>query len=52
MRKLLLGPRLGYGKQSVTLLVSEIRVGKTDIHLTGSNAALANAVAKMKMGTS
>ena len=33
------------------MLVSEIRVGKTDIRLTGANAALANAVAEMKMGT-
>ena len=51
MRELLLDPTLGHGRQLMTLLVSEIRVGKTDICLTGSNATLANAVTEMKMGT-
>ena len=52
MRELLLGPKRGYGKQQVNLLVSEINVGEAEIRFSGTNAALAEAVSEIKMGTS
>lgn len=43
---------LSYGKQLMKLLASKIRVGKTDVTLTGSKGVLAGAVSEMKLGTS
>ena len=52
LRDLLLDPDRGYGKQLLSLLVTEIRVGTTSIQMSGETAALNEAVSKMKMGTS
>jgi len=52
LRDLLLDPGRGYGKQLLSLLVTEIRVGTTSIQMSGETAALNEAVSKMKMGTS
>ena len=52
LRGLLLDPNRGYGKQLLSLLVTEIRVGTVNIQMTGETAALNEAVSKMKMGTS
>ncbi len=52
MRAMLLDTDQGYGKQLLKLLVSEIRVGTTDVTLTGSKGVLADAISEMKLGTS
>jgi hypothetical protein len=52
MQAMLLDTDQGYGKQLLKLLVSEIRVNKTDVTLTGSKGVLADAVSEMKLGTS
>ena len=48
---MLMDTEQGYGKQLLKLLVSEIRVRKTDVTLTGSKGVLADAVSEMKLGT-
>ena len=52
LRELLLDPERGYGKQLLTHLVSEIRVGTETLTMTGSAAALNETVTEMKKGTS
>ena len=51
MREMLLDASTGYGKQLLGLLVEEIRVAPGVATMTGSTAALNQAVSEMKMGT-
>jgi hypothetical protein len=51
MRNMLLDPESGYGKQLLGALVTEIRVKPGLAEMTGSAAALENAVSEMKPGT-
>ena len=52
LRDSLADPDRGHGKQLLSLLVTEIRVGTTSVQMSGETAALNEAVSKMKMGTS
>ena len=52
MREMLLDHTKGYGKQLLSLLVTEIRVEPGTVTMTGSTAMLNKAVSEMKMGTS
>jgi site-specific DNA recombinase len=52
LRALLLDPEQGYRKQLLAHLVSEIRVGTETVTLTGSTAALNEAITEMEKGTS
>ena len=52
LRALLPDPERGYGKQLLAHLVSEIHVGTETVTLTGSTAALNEAITEMKKGTS
>lgn len=51
MKAMLLDPELGYGKQLLRYLVTDIRVVPGQLTLRGSVAQLEKAVAEMKMGT-
>lgn len=50
MRKMLLDPAKGYGKQLLRLLVSEIRVKPGSLEMTGSSANLERAVGELNLG--
>ncbi len=52
MRSMLLDPKTSYGKQLLKALGTEIRVKPGLAEVTGSAAALENAVSEMKPGTS
>lgn len=52
LRRMLLEPNRGYGKQLLRLLVTEIRVGIGTVEMIGPTAVLSAAVSEMKMGTS
>ena len=52
MRCMLLDPERLYGKQLLTLLVSDIRVGKTEAMMGGSKGAPISTDSEMKLGTS
>ena len=50
LRSKLLDRNSGFGKEYLKLLVSEIRIEGKEAQITGSYAALANAVAETKTG--
>jgi hypothetical protein len=51
MKAMLLNPELGYGKQSLGYLVTDIRVEVDQLVIRGCMASLEKAVVEMKMGT-
>ena len=51
LRKILLDRDSNFGREYLRLLVSEIRIDGKSASITGSYAAIASAVAKVKLGT-
>ena len=51
MKAMLLDPELGYGKQLLRYLVTDIRVETDQLTLRGSVPHLEKAVGEIKMGT-